>query len=132
MYYALAIGVLALHLLWIGWVITGALLTRGRRVLTGVHVLSLLYSIVIETAPWPCPLTLLEQWAQQRAGMVPYQGDFLTHYLGAIIYPDVPYWVLVPVAVAVCALNLGIYGWRWRRERTRRRAGNTPERSFRN
>lgn len=119
-YYILAIGVLALHLLWILWVISGVFFTRGRPALAGFHMLSLVYSIMIEVAPWPCPLTLLEQWAQRQAGMVPYQGDFLTHYLGAVIYPNVPYLVLVPVAVAVCALNLGIYGWRWRRKSTSR------------
>ena len=113
-YYILAIGVLAVHLLWISWVIFGAVFTRGRAKLAWFHVLSLVYSIVIEIAPWPCPLTLLEQWAQGQAGIAPYHGDFLTHYLEAVIYPDVPYLVLVSVAVAVCAMNLAVYLRRWR------------------
>jgi hypothetical protein len=28
----------------------------------------LIYGIFIEIAPWPCPLTLLEQWLESKAG----------------------------------------------------------------
>jgi len=110
-----AAGILALHLAWIVWVILGCLVTKGRPRLAALHVVSLVYSIAIETGPWPCPLTRLEQAAQARAGITPYQEDFLIHYLEAVIYPQVPPALLTGVAVAVCAVNLGVYAWRWRR-----------------
>jgi len=116
---------LAAHLAFILWVIFGALFTRRRPWLAAAHIASLVYAIFIEVAARPCPLTALEQWAQRRAGLVPYEGDFLAYYLGCIIYPDVRYTVLVPAAVAVCVFNLGIYarrGWRVWQER----AGKTP------
>ncbi len=111
----MAVGILTLHLAWILWVILGCALTRGRPRLAALHVLSLLYSIAVETGPWPCPLTRLEQAAQARAGITPYQENFLVHYLEALLYPDVPPALLAAVAVAVCVCNLGIYVWRWRR-----------------
>ncbi len=115
----LAWTALAAHLTFILWVILGALFTRRRPWLAAAHIASLVYAILIEVASRPCPLTALEQWAQRKAGLVPYEGDFLAYYLGRIIYPDVPYAVLVPAAVAVCLFNLGIYarrGWRaWKR-----------------
>jgi hypothetical protein len=115
---ALAGVVLAVHLVWILWVIFGALLTRHRPLLGGLHIVSLIYGIVIELAPWPCPLTLAEQWVQGMRGTAPYSESFLVHYLGRLVYPEVPQTVLVWGAVAVAAFNLGIYGrrfWRWRR-----------------
>ncbi len=115
MYTVLARGVLALHLLWILWVIFGVLLTRRRPWLAWTHVASLLYSVLIELSALPCPLTGLEQWAQARAGMTAYEQDFLVHYLDALVYPSVPYPLLVSCAVAVCLFNLGVHGHRWRR-----------------
>jgi hypothetical protein len=118
-YSLLSIAALSLHLAFVLWVIFGALLTRGRRGLAVAHIVSLLYAVFIEVTVLPCPLTRVEKWAQNQSGMTPYTGDFLEHYLETVIYPDVPYAVLVPAAVAVCAFNLGIYAWRWRKSRRR-------------
>jgi hypothetical protein len=115
-YQVMAGLVLAGHLAWILWVILGAFLTRGQPRLAWFHVASLVYGIVIEAAPWPCPLTLLENWLEARAGITPYTGGFLVHYLDALVYPDVSLVVLVWCAVGVAAINLGIYGKRaWAR-----------------
>jgi hypothetical protein len=114
-YHGLAVTTLTLHLLWILWVIFGALLTRGRRALRWLHILSLIYSILIEALPWPpCPLTVLETWLEVHAGVSAYQGSFLVHYLEAIVYPDIPLSLLIAGAVAICLLNLGVYAFRYR------------------
>jgi len=57
-YAALAIAVLFLHGLFILWVIFGALLARGRPMLRWLHVASLIWGILTELLPWPCPLTV--------------------------------------------------------------------------
>jgi len=100
----LATVILAVHLTWIVWVIFGWLVARNRPVLRWLHFASLIYGIFIETAPWPCPLTLLEQWLESKGGAAVYREPFLIHYLEALVYPDVPERVLVSVAVAVCRL----------------------------
>lgn len=120
-YEILAATFLALHLLWIVWVIAGVVVSRGRPVLAAVHLVSLLYGIVIETGPWPCPLTLAEQWARERAGITSYREGFLIHYLEALIYPDVPQEWLTRGAVVICLALLGVYArrwWIWSRGRT--------------
>ena len=61
LFQSLAVVALALHLLWIVWVIFGCLVTRNRPLLRWFHILSLLYGILIEIGPWPCPLTIAEQ-----------------------------------------------------------------------
>jgi len=113
-----ASAVLALHLAWILWVIFGALWTRGRRWLTAFHIASLVWGIVVETGPWPCPLTLTEDWFERRAGLAPWHGSFMLHYLNRIVYPDISWRLLTICGGAVCAVNLVIYAWRlwcWRR-----------------
>ena len=112
---ALATVVLAVHLTWIVWVIFGWLVARNRPVLRWFHFGSLIYGIFIEIAPWPCPLTLLEQWLESKAGAAVYREPFLVHYLEAAVYPDVPERVLVSVAVAVCMVNLYLHAKRFLR-----------------
>ncbi len=120
----LAVLVLTAHLAWLVLVIFGALWTRGRPRWSVLHVLALLWGIVVEVGPWPCPLTLAEQYFETRAGAPSYQGSFLLHSLDAIVYPNLPYWAVTSAGVAVCALNLGIYCWRFRKHRILRQTPN--------
>ena len=113
-YSGLAVFVLFLHALFILWVVFGALVTRSRPVLRRLHIASLVWGILTELLPWPCPLTLLENWLEARAGVQPYQGGFLLHYLDKFVYPDISATVLTFAGVLVCALNLALYGrWMW-------------------
>ena len=110
-YSALAIVVLFLHALFILWVVLGALVTRSRPVLRWLHIGSLIWGILTELLPWPCPLTLLENWLEGKIGVEPYQGGFLLHYLDKLVYPDISATVLTVAGVLVCVLNLAFYGW---------------------
>jgi Protein of Unknown function (DUF2784) len=108
-YSALAIFVLFLHAAFIVWVIFGALLTRSRSLLRWLHITSLIWGILTELLPWPCPLTLLENWFETKAGAAPYQGGFLLHYLDKLVYPDISATALTLAGVVVCTLNLAFY-----------------------
>jgi len=105
--------VLVVHALYIGWVIFGAAFTRRRPLLAWFHIACLLWGIWIEVGPWPCPLTNAENWLEVRAGMQPYQGSFLLHYLDKFVYPDIPPALLIVAAVVVAIVNFGIYAWRF-------------------
>ena len=109
-YSSLAIFVLFLHALFILWIVFGALLTRSRRILRWLHVASLIWGILTELLPWPCPLTLLENWLEAKAGIEPYQSGFLLHYLDKLVYPDISATLLTVAGVVICALNLALYG----------------------
>jgi Protein of Unknown function (DUF2784) len=114
-YSGLAVCILFLHALFIVWVVFGALVTRSRPVLRWLHIISLIWGILTELTPWPCPLTLLENWLEKIAGVEPYRGGFLLHYLDKVVYPDISATVLAVAGVLVCAFNLAIYGRRaWR------------------
>jgi len=111
----LTVLALASHLAWISWVALGWTLTRGRPVLRWLHIGSLIYAMVIVLFAWLCPLTLVEQWARRRAGLATYDQTFLEHYLDRLVYPDLPFWLVTSVSVAVCLFNLGTYFFRFRR-----------------
>jgi hypothetical protein len=111
-----------LHLAFILLVVFGAMWTRRRPFWTAVHLLALVWGIIVEVGPWPCPLTLAEEYFQRGAGIPTLQGSYLLHCLDATIYPNLPYWMIAVCGVAVCAVNLGVYGWRgwvWMRQRSR-------------
>jgi len=112
-YSALAAAILALHLLFILWVVFGVTVTRRRPVLRWLHLGCLVWGILIEILPWTCPLTWAENWLENRAGIAPYQGGFLLHYLDALVYPNISPGLLTGFGVAVCVVNLGIYAMRF-------------------
>ena len=41
-----------------------------------------------------CPLTNLEQWLRGRAGQGAYEGDFIAHWLGKLLFYSAPPWCL--------------------------------------
>ncbi len=115
-YSDLAVLVLLLHTLFILWVVFGALLVGSRPILRWFHIASVLWAICTEVLYWTCPLTLLENWLEQKAGVEPYHGGFLLHYMDKLVYPDVSANALTIAAVIVCAANLAIYVrklWLW-------------------
>ena len=109
LYSALAVAALILHALFILWVVFGAFVTRLRPVLRWLHIGSLIWGILTELLPWPCPLTVLENWLEGKAGVEPYQGGFLLHYLDKLVYPNISPTALTIAGVFVCALNLAFY-----------------------
>ena len=112
-YSAFAVCVLIVHALFILWVILGALVARSRPILRWLHILSLFWGILIELIPWSCPLTLLENWLEGRAGIEPYRGGFLLHYMDKLVYPDISVTFLMIVGALVCAFNLILYARRF-------------------
>lgn len=108
-YAALASVVLVVHVVFILWVVFGALIARSRPVLRWLHIVCLVWGIFVELLLWPCPLTLLENWLESRAGVQPYQGGFILHNLDRLVYPDISPTLLTVIGVAVCVFNLALY-----------------------
>jgi hypothetical protein len=117
-YLVLADVVLMVHLVYIAWVIFGAIFTKRHPRLAVLHVATLIWAIIAQATPAPCPLTVAENWCEARAGVAPYHGRFLLHYLDATVYPNVPLALLVAVGLLICAFNLGIYVQRLRKRRS--------------
>lgn len=108
-YPALATFVLFVHVLFILWVVFGALLARSDPTLRCLHIISVLWGIATEILPWPCPLTLVEDWLERSAGIQPAQGPFLLRYLDKLVYPNISATFLTIAAVIICVLNLAYH-----------------------
>lgn len=86
--YAWAAGVLVLlHLGFVAFAVAGAaLLWRWPR-LAWLHGPAALWAAYIEFSGGICPLTPWEQRLRALAGAQGYAGDFVDHYLLALLYP---------------------------------------------
>jgi hypothetical protein len=105
-YSALPTAVLFVDAVFILWAAFGALLTCSRPILCWLHIASLVWGILPEVLPRQCPLTVLEDWLEKRAGIEPYRSGLLLHYLDKLVYPDISANVLTTSAVIVCVLSL--------------------------
>src|ERR1700719_4411209 len=109
------IVLLITHLAWILWVIFGALWTKNRPLFAGFHIASLVWGIIVELGPWPCPLTLAEGFFERGSAVDAYRSGFLVHFLDLVVYPDISVELLTVCGVVVCAANLAVYARRyWR------------------
>ena len=102
---ALADAVLLLHFAFVLFVIIGLLLIvagglkRWQWVRNGWFRLAHLGAIgVVVAQAWlgrVCPLTTLEMWLRQEAGQAAYEGSFIQHWVGELLYYSAPPWVFV-------------------------------------
>lgn len=62
-----------------------------------------------------CPLTTLEMSLRRQAGAAAYEGSFISHWLGELLYYQAPAWVFVTAYTLFGALVL--ISWFWVRPR---------------
>jgi Protein of Unknown function (DUF2784) len=126
----LADAVLILHFAFVAFVFAGALLLLRWPKLVWVHLPAALWGAVVEFTGWICPLTPLENRLRESAGRAGYSGDFVDHYLLAVIYPEslTPRGQLV-LGLLVVGANVTLYGVVIARSRRRRANGGSRESS---
>ena len=101
---------LALHGLFILFVIFGgALVWRWPR-LAWLHLPAAAWAAWVAWTGWICPLTPLENALRRNAGGAGYSGGFIDHYVTSLIYPEgLTRPVQIALGVGVVLLNLMIY-----------------------
>jgi Protein of Unknown function (DUF2784) len=114
----LADAVLVLHFAFIAFVVAGGLFVLRWPKLAWVHLPAAAWGAIVMFTGGVCPLTPLENRLRIAGGGEAYAGDFISHYLGAVIYPagitrEIQ-WVL---GALVIAINAGAYFHIWRRKR---------------
>jgi hypothetical protein len=84
-----------------------------------VHVPVVLWGAAIEFIGFVCPLTPLEVWLRKRGGEAGFEGDFIDHYITALLYPDgLTRGLQILLGVLALAPNVAIYGYlfaKWKR-----------------
>lgn len=120
----LADAVLVVHGMFILWALFGALAVWRWPRLAILHLPALAWAIWIEASGGICPLTPLENSLRRAAGESGYEGGFIDHYVGGLIYPDGLTRSVQWLAAGVLALvNVVVYGSLIAR---RRRSGHSP------
>jgi hypothetical protein len=122
MFYSLmADAVVVFHLLFIVFVLSGALLALRWRGWIWLHLPAVAWGMAVEFLHLYCPLTPLENALRLKAGSAGYEGDFLGHYLIPLIYPaGLTPQIQIALGTVVLVVNLSAYLivlLRWRRRR---------------
>jgi hypothetical protein len=79
--------VLIIHLAFVLFVLLGGVLVLRWGRLLWLHLAAVFWAVLIEFVGIICPLTPLELALRQRAGQPGYEGDFIEHYVTALLYP---------------------------------------------
>jgi hypothetical protein len=112
---------LVVHLVFILFVVGGALLLFRFPRLVWLHVPAALWGTWVELTGRICPLTVLENRFRLLAGQAGYAESFIEHYVFPVIYPaGLTRGTQLGLAVVVAGLNIGLYlFWLLRRRKTR-------------
>ena len=126
--------VLVVHALVVVFVVAGLVLilvggARGWRWVRSplFRVAHLVAIAVVATQAWlglTCPLTVLENDLRRGAGESAYDGGFVSHWIGRLLYHDAPAWVFTASYTAFAAAVVAAWVLvRPRRANTGRRRG---------
>jgi uncharacterized protein YneF (UPF0154 family) len=122
LYRAAADAVLLLHLAFVVFVVLGGFLVLRWPNLAWAHLPAVAWGALVEFSGWICPLTPLEVALRQAVGDAAYTGDFVEHYIVALLYPEsLTRDLQVALGIAVVLLNGVIYGALLRRQQRRQR-----------
>ena len=113
-YKILADFVVLVHLVWILFLIFGALLGIRKKAIKYAHLSGLLFAIVIQIFGWYCPLTHLEFWLRSRHNpSLAYAASFIIHYVERLVYLEIS-----EMGVLLATIGLGIFNsWLYLRKR---------------
>ena len=79
-----------------------------------IHIPIVVWSSVVNLAGWTCPLTPLENRFLFAARKTGYEGGFVQHYLGPLVYPKgMPRRLELIAGVSIVAWNVIAYGIVW-------------------
>jgi hypothetical protein len=114
-------AVLAAHLAFVLFVVGGGLLVLRQPRFAWMHLPAVAWAAFVEFSGRICPLTPLEVSLRRAAGEAGYSGDFVEHYMLALIYPDgLTRDLQLLIGTVVLLINLAVYLVLWRRRFGRR------------
>jgi hypothetical protein len=131
MIYRLAADLLLIvHLAFVMFVLSGALLVLRWPKLLWFHVAAVAWGVLVELTGAICPLTPLEVRLRQLGGGSGYQGDFIGHYITILLYPaGLTRALQIGLGFAALVPNAVVYGYLvMRKKRIAQRRGVSKDR----
>ena len=86
MFRLLATLTLFTHAVWIVWMLGGVFLIRSRLRLGVIYFISVLATLLFAFTRGICPLTDMESYFREKAGVQRYDTGFIEHYLSEFVY----------------------------------------------
>ncbi len=115
-YRILADAVFILHAAFIAFALLGGLLIPRWPRAAWLHLPAVAWGVTVAAIGGICPLTDLEKYLLTLAGEAPYRGDFISHYLAMLIYPDgLTRQMQAVLAAVLVAINAAVYVRHFRR-----------------
>jgi hypothetical protein len=115
MYPLLADLIVLLHFVFVLFVLFGGILTLKWPRVVWIHAPALVWGCLVEFTGAVCPLTPLENYLRMQGGEADYGGDFISHWLLPILYPEaLTPGIQLVLGAFVLVLNVTIYSWMWR------------------
>tara|TARA_X000000368_G_scaffold404720_1_gene381103 strand:+ start:485 stop:853 length:369 start_codon:yes stop_codon:yes gene_type:complete len=112
MYEITANLILIIHLIFILFVVFGALLFFVSTKIIFIHIPAIIWGSYIELTNSICPLTYLENWLLQKANLKTYSEGFIQNYLVPIVYPvNLNTDIQIFLGITLIVINIVIYGF---------------------
>lgn len=121
MYLLAADAMLALHVLFVAFVIIGLVLVLvgglvnwswvRNRTFRIAHLVAIGIVVLQSWIGMICPLTTIEMALRSRAGDATYAGSFIAHWLESLLYYRAPAWVFAVCYTAFGALVIASWFW---------------------
>ncbi len=112
---------LIFHALFVLFVVVGLLLVvvGGLRQWSWVHnpwfrlghLVAIGFVVLQSWAGQICPLTTWEMALRSRGGQGTYEGSFISHWVGELLYYDAPIWVFAVIYTVFGALVVACWWW---------------------
>jgi len=103
---------MAVHFAFILFVALGGFLVLRRPRLIWLHLPAVAWGALSAFSGFICPLTPLETTLRTFGGEIGYEGSFIAHYIGAVIYPSgLTRGTQIALGFGVLLLNAAIYGY---------------------
>ena len=112
MYEITANLILIIHLIFILFVVFGALLFFASKKIIFIHIPAIIWGSYIELTNSICPLTYLENWLLQKANLMTYSEGFIQNYLVPIVYPvNLNTDIQIYLGITLIVINIVIYAF---------------------
>ncbi len=99
-----------IHFLFILYVVLGSILCFFKTKLIILHFFSVAWGVYIELSSNICPLTYLENWFLQKAGLSAYTEGFISKYVFKIVYPiGLTEQIQLYLALGLIFINIILY-----------------------
>ena len=99
-----------IHFLFIVYVVLGSILCFFKTKLIIFHLFSVAWGVYIELSSNVCPLTYLENWFLQKAGLSAYTEGFISEYILKIVYPiGLTEQIQLYLALGLIFINIILY-----------------------